>query len=203
MPDNQIVGYADAHHEGKQKCRNALVDVSKKRGIVVQNCLTFAGMYAHCAKLFHDHWPSARIVSLERHKNIARYSTANSFCTVLNTSFLSYTKKLPAFVLHGEEFVRNKGFDFPKFDLVFLDFCANPRDYDIIRQFVENHTSPNAIIGVTFSIPPKQNPVDRLETVAKELQQLISLSVPVVVEEKIPYETGSNMIFIVFSKTEN
>jgi len=199
----QFVGYAEKDHKDKQLCRDTLVAVAKAKGIVVSNCFTLAGMYDFCASLFHKNWPNAKIVSIERQKNIARYSKANAFCTVLNTSFSKYTKGIDPFVLSGETFVPKSNFTYPKFDLVFLDFCANPRDYDMIRDFVVNHTAPNAVFGVTFSIHPKLSVDNQLDRVADDLRTAISVVVPVKVEEKIPYTTGSKMIFVVFSKSES
>lgn len=135
---------------------------------------TLGGINMYDVALFRKTWGDGpRIVSLERQRKTAelalRASRENG-CELLVGTVNSYVNardnlgcfpSIQKLVYDGTEnsdfwYVAesHRSYDFPKFDLAFLDYTEYPKreTLDVTARFIREHMTTGAIVGVTFNI---------------------------------------------------
>ena len=154
--------FNDPNNLEKRKCRTAIVDAVNATGIVPKTIFTLPGENAYCARLFRETWGMApRIVAIERSSMSADITYAHiSKCEVYCVNFERYSKKENPIirVIHRETrkpdqapaYKKSVLFDYPKFDLAYIDLCSTPSNMGMIMMFMLNHTNINSIIAVTM-----------------------------------------------------
>jgi hypothetical protein len=178
---------------------------------------TLPGMVAADVKLFRAEWPDARIVGIDRQTSVARLTKAHTFVRqtalgpveneIFQVSLKDYSQRrhlsMWRFYRNTDRSRRSRAeradspkFDFPIYNLMFIDMTANPDspDWEATIRMVDEHSAPHALIGVTVSLDAKTaDSVTPAKTLAAQLKSQLRRTAQVVYTTN--YETGSQMAF--------
>lgn len=181
---------------------------------------TMAGMQAHCVEAFRAEWPRSRLVSIDRQTSSARFTKAHSHERLTSVSTLEndlFLASLQDYSLKKSlsmwRFFRNQDremksighrafeFDFPKFDLMFLDMTAryDSPDGRAARRMIDEHTLPHAVVGVTVSIGGRKEAAKSAAELAAEFCMLLKRSARAAYTYN--YVTGAQMAFWILEIT--
>lgn len=199
----------------KQETRRLLIEAGNRElDHPPFNIFTLMGMEGYCAKNFRDTWPTARIVGLDRHHPPSRLSKAHWYGRetaigmiendIIHGSLRDYAKRnkqrLWRRMRNGKK-DRLLTFDFPLFDLLFLDTTAYPSDskdsvfHHTIEMINEHCTSP-AIVGLTFVIGKRDDEAAGADDIITTFRSSLT-RVSRLIGEPFYYVTNSSMLFFV------
>lgn len=213
---SHTTGYI-ADGDDKIACREALVASAKALYGTPRTIFTLAGRHCGCVKLFREHWTreDTRIVSIDRHKDVVRGTPVEKYgMEQYFAPFRDYVsrsiKRGATKILRDDSIMKNASFephprfDFPLYDLAFLDNNHNPTDEHItdVVEFIVHHTACRAVIGVTFTAGAKSDiNAPMAEDIANRL--IGRCPVPLSLAYRLDYTTGSKMVFFVLVRDDD
>lgn len=127
----------------KQRCRDELINQSKKHNINVKKILTLPGEQALCVKTFKKSYPKANIIGIERDEQIHRVITEEKGIDCLNCDI--------------REYIHSQTIKSQHHDIVFLDYYSylNLSVVRDLQAFIKNdnicHKGKEFILGITLS----------------------------------------------------
>ena len=191
----------------KQNCRLELIKAGQALA-KVETIFTLPGAKAECATMFREAWPDARLIGIERHRIVARQIPAERLnIQCLNITFPRYVGRRepwqpsqPHDSSHRNLiFVPNR-FDYPAYDLAFLDLNPLPTERNLgdVARFIDEHMAENAVAGVTFTVGRRGTRMHTAPEIADRIRGRCNASTSLM--WSLDYDTGSHMVFLIIRK---
>jgi hypothetical protein len=201
------IAYNDENHQAKNNCRELIVEAVKNAGIVPQTIFTLPGELALDVVLFRKTWgDSQRIICIERTGSCHRTDAHEHGCEIYHMTLDAYVvnnkSQLISRIIYNKDAsttsvatkAKKVKFDYPRFDLVYLDLCSTPKDFIKIARFIDNETNCPSIIAVTMSAM-NQDDADAKASNIIALTQCKPVAIKV-----FPYTTASDMMLAIFQR---
>lgn len=200
----------------KDACRLALVSDSlwEKPPTTI---FALGGPHLHDVAVFRAKWGARpRIISLERQRKAAQWVDQSKVELLIGTvhSYVGHAELpmgIPAVqrLFHRPSRVPGSteqivmvepltGFDFPTYDLAYLDYTEfpKPETLAVTARFIDEHMAENGVVGVTFNLSRPQDHAWTPHGLAHEVQQRVRR--PVTKLDAQTYTIRCPMAFLLF-----
>jgi hypothetical protein len=215
----RLSGFSENGPE-KQLTRNKLIDAAHN---YLQHpptaIFTFPGIHGFCVEAFRKVWPRTRIVGIDRQMPAIRMSKAHFYSResaigpleneLIHANLGDYaerkTQRLYRVRRNGQKYALFDSvppFDYPRFELIFLDTTAlyNTKT-GILKHaamLINQHTARNAIAGITLVLGKPNGTIPDVDVIVSDFRSLIKRGNKLVSEPMI-YVTNQPMLFFILS----